>query len=319
MIAMDNINYDVIIPIAENDIPALKRNLPYLYELFSEHEIVVIANENAIDQLRAETRLKLVDENKMLPGLKFSRVKELIEKKHSKAGRRTGWYFQQFLKLGYSRICEKDFYMSWDSDTYILNKLDFFDENGKPYLDTLPQKKEDQSFYDTIEVLWGQDIASQNEKSFITAHMMFIVDIMNNMLQTIEDDSSLSGKTFFEKIISAVPVEILNLSGFSEFNTYALYTINNYPNLYKLREWNNLRHGAVFFGRNPSKKQMEWASKSFDVISIEDFDTQLFICKYLCSENRVDKVPFIQVYSKIEPIIKFKYQIRMTIRNIVKK
>ncbi len=313
-------DFDVIIPIAMNDVIALKNILPYIFKIFQNNKITIIANKNVLSSFTDEKNLRLIDENEMLPGLQFNSIKKIINRKYPKAVRRTGWYFQQFLKLGYSRICEKEYYLSWDSDTIPLNKIDFFTELGEPYLSKLPPVLHDKAYDTTISNLWPDGSVKKREfNSFVTEHMMFSKRIVTAMLSEIECMPNLNGEYFFEKIMDAIPINELNLSGFSEFDTYAAFVRSKFPEEYVLRDWHNLRHGKAYFGENPSETQLMWVEQSFDVVSIEDFDKQMFLCKFLTSEKIIKRIPFKKIYLVIEPIIKIKYFIRMRIRALIRK
>ena len=71
----------------------------------------------------------LIDENELLPGLTFSTVADILMKYCPNKRLNVGWYFQQFLKLGFARskYC-KDYYLSWDADTLPLAPITFFED-----------------------------------------------------------------------------------------------------------------------------------------------------------------------------------------------
>ena len=316
----ETINFDIIVPIAKNDVNALLNSLPYIKRQLPETEIKVIANVDVKDILKDVTDVEFIDENSMIPGMDFSTVKRIIGARYPKAERRTGWYFQQFLKLGYARICEKEYFLTWDSDTLPLTGIGFFNEEEKPYLDVLPPVAEDAAYSVTIGNLWPNgSVKKHHDVSYIAEHMMFKTDVVREMLNEIEANGVLEGETFYEKILNAVPISELNLSGFSEFETYAAYVTSKKPALYDMRKWKNLRHGKVYFGEQPSQAQLDWVAEKFDVVSLEDFDHQWFVCKWLCKDANVKKWTFSQVYNVVEPWVKFIYNIRMVIRKYVRK
>lgn len=312
--------FSLIIPIAKSDVPALKKSIPYIKKYISCEKIYIIGNKT-IKNLLAESieDVSFIDEDCMYDGMSFSTIKALIEKRYPKAERRTGWYFQQFLKLAFSYVSETEYYLTWDSDTIPLHKIDFFNQEGLPYLDCRPYVPEDEAYFDTIQNLWWDcAVRKCDYNSYITEHMIFSSTIVREMLKEIEDNDQIEGIVFYEKIINAIAKKSLNLSGFSEFETYATYLNSKHRDCFALRRWRNLRHGKVYFGSNPSESQLNWVEKEYDVVSIEDFDKHWFICKYLCNEDEIKKRPFKQVEKKIEPLIEFIYKVRLAVRAMVR-
>lgn len=316
----ENMNFEIIIPIAKTDIEALKNSLPYIHGQFQNRKISIIANKEIEKEFGKFEYLNFIDENEMIDGLNFIKVKELLYKRYPKSQRRTGWYFQQFLKLGYAYISNCDYYLSWDSDTLPLVGKKMFDDKDRPYLDCVECVKEDYPYFETIKKIWPDGTVKNTfNKSFITEHMMFNVKIVRCMLNEILNNDGLEGKTFFEKIINAIPVEYLNLSGFSEFETYAAFVISKKQDEYVIRNWKNLRHGKIFFGDNPSGQELNWAKEKFDVVSIEDFDHQWIICKLLNNILMKLNVSFDSYFKFINPFIRIVYSIRMKMRKILRK
>lgn len=312
--------FDIIVPIAKSDINALLNILPYIKKQLPDAEIKIIANSAVKDMLNDISGVTFIDENTMLPGMDFGIVKKIIGTRYPKAERRTGWYFQQFLKLGYARICNKEYFLTWDSDTLPLTGISFFSGVGKPFLDVLPSVAEDAAYNVTIGKLWTDgSVKKHHNVSYISEHMMFKTSIVKEMLDEIENNNRLEGATFYEKILNAVPISELNLSGFSEFETYAAYVTSKEPELYDMRKWKNLRHGKVYFGGQPSQAQLDWVAKKFDVISLEDFDHQWGICKWICKDSNLHRWTFEQVYHVIEPCVEKIYKIRMIVRKYVRK
>ena len=312
--------FDIIIPIAKNDVEALLNSLPYIKKQLPDTEIKIIANGSVKRRLHHIEGISFIDENLMIEGLNFEKIKQIIVSRYPKAGRRTRWYFQQFLKLGYARICKKEYFLTWDSDTIPLTGLSFFNGQGKPYLDVLPPVAEDEAYNVTVGKLWPDGrVKKHNNVSFITEHMLFKTCIVKNMLEEIEKNVSLEGNTFYEKILRAIPVSELNLSGFSEFETYAAYVTSRVPQMYVMRNWKNLRHGKIYFGIHPTQAQLEWIAKKFDVISLEDFDHQWGICRWLCQDVNLKKWKFEQVYNTIEPCVNFYYRLRMIVRKYIRR
>ena len=88
----------------------------------------------------------IIDEDKLVEGLTYGWLKQFLEERNVYL--RIGWYFQQFLKMGFanSKYCN-EYYLSWDSDTLPLSRITFFEEEHpiftmkkeyhKPYFNTM--------------------------------------------------------------------------------------------------------------------------------------------------------------------------------------
>lgn len=110
--------------------------------------------------------VKFIDENAIMPNLTFDKVFEHLHK--YKAEKRAGWYFQQFIKMGYSHICESDYYLSWDADTIPIRNISMF-SNGRPIFDTKTEYHK--PYFDTIYNLLG--LKKIILRSYISEHMIF--------------------------------------------------------------------------------------------------------------------------------------------------
>lgn len=212
--------------------------------------------------------IEFVPEDFLIPGLTFLNVKNLLDQRKVGASKRAGWYFQQFLKMGYARVCKEESYVIWDADTIPLQKIDFFSLSGKPFLNL--KEEYNKPYFDTIDRLLGMHKCI--EKSFICENMLIKTNRMNEMLDKIEENPNISGMSFWEKIINAIDICALENSGFSEFETYGTYVMNNYPHEYELREFNSFRFGHALFGRNPSKEQLDWIGRKYSAIALERWD-----------------------------------------------
>ena len=180
----------------------------------------------------------------------------------------TGWYYQQFLKMQYARICKDEYYMVWDGDTIPCRNINMFkQETGQPYFD-LKHEYHPEYFETMGKVLPG--CSKVIEQSFISEHMIINSQIMRDMIAEIESNENLPGNEFWEKIISAIPAEKIQDSSFSEFETYGTYVALRHMGLYKLREWHSFRQGGTFFSVDTiTERDFNWLSKDFDAISFE--------------------------------------------------
>ncbi len=250
---------NVIIPVAVADVETVLKNIPYIKRNIMPSEIIIITGSDAISAIKRKNieNILLFDENKMIEGLNFNVVKKELEKYNAEG--RTGWYFQQFLKLGYSLICEDEYYISWDSDTIPIRNISMF-ENGKPIFDI--KTEHHQPYFDTIKELFGFDKIING--SFISEHMLFKTEYVKQMINCLNID-----KEWFIRIIEAINPRDIGFSGFSEFETYGTFVSNVFPNSYGTREIRSFRDGRIFFGDIPSPDVLSWMAKSYSTISFE--------------------------------------------------
>lgn len=183
----------------------------------------------------------------------------------------TGWYYQQFLKMQYARMCEDTYYLVWDGDTIPCGPFSMFCENQEvPYLD-LKNEYHEMYFTTLSRLLPGMHKCI--EKSFISEHMLINCEIMRQLLWDIEANQNIPGNTFWEKIIHAIGVQDLQDNSFSEFETYGTYAALKHPEAYRLRNWHSFRYGGVFYRLETiSDDDYQWLAKDFFAISFEKGD-----------------------------------------------
>lgn len=128
----------VVIPISEKDADNLQKNLPFFLKYLPCDTLTVIGSAKVGERFGGDPRVRFVCEDSLYEGMTFARIKTILEQRDPGAGRRTGWYFQQFLKMAYALCCEAKAYLVWDGDTLPLRKLTF-EENGK-YLFNLKEE-----------------------------------------------------------------------------------------------------------------------------------------------------------------------------------
>jgi len=90
------------------------------------------------------------------------------------------------------------------------------------------------------------------------------------ILVNLENNESLVGDTWWEKILRVIPADKIKKSAFSEFETYGTYTALRHAAEYRLREWHSFRLGAEFFDQNTiCDRDYTWLSRDFQAISFE--------------------------------------------------
>lgn len=269
--------YNIIIPVIYRDYSFLKKTLRYLNKYLTPEKVYIITDIRfkrfLPHNILKDEKYIVVDENCLYEGLTL----DFMKKSFSKLGRTkigAGWYFQQFLKMAFalSDYCNTDYYLSWDSDTLPLCKIDFFNENGKPFF---TMKTEHHApYFDAIEKLFG--ITKTNSRSYIAENMMFNKSIMINLINTIQTNNQLKGSAWFEKILEALDPESVSPMGFSEFESYGNYCLNYYPEHYVERTLPSFRAGGLIQGRFVSDRILNQLSFDQTTASFEIYDRPPF-------------------------------------------
>lgn len=311
---------DVVIPILKRDLQSFLRAYPYILENLPARNIILIGGSNVENAAKRLDRVKFIHEDSIEPGLTLDAVRRL-KKELSGSTRHAGWYFQQFLKMAYARLSDCDYYLVWDADTIPINKIDFFDRSGRPYLAYRDFVPEDKCYNPTQEsLLPGKALKKQVRKSFIAEHMLVKTGIMKELLDRLEANHDVPGRAFFEKIMHCVPQRYINLSGFSEFELYAAFVLKYHPDTYVQRKWNNLRNAKTYVGPSPDGNDLRWISTAFDTVSLEDFDRYWFVCRIIkLADKERKKVPFSKVYSLLSPVEHLYMRACNIARDIVKR
>ena len=210
------------------------------------------------------------------------------------------WYHQQFLKMSYSRICEKEYYLLWDSDTIPIKHINMF-ENENPIFDM--KDEHHLAYFKTLHRLIPNLHFSRH--SYISEHMIIKTEYMNNLLDKIEKNYNIQGKYFWEKILMSIELKDLTKSGFSEFETYGNFVDTIFPNVYRHRRWPSERHISKYFQNidNLSSQDLNWLSNEFYTITFEKWD-KYENCNLAFIKNR-------EIQKLIGPQRLFKYYKRI--------
>ena len=132
---------------------------------------------------------------------------------------RSGWLFQQLLKLSGDQFTEMDDYLVVDSDTVFVNYNCFIEANKYIFLEN---DEWNQPYFDAFERLFNYKTVS---KLSLTSHMMiFNHALLGTMKKEIEQKH---GQKWYDAYISSVIVE--ELSSISDYDTYANWVLYNYP------------------------------------------------------------------------------------------
>lgn len=289
----------LIIVATKKDIDIFKRFIEDIKRFVTDEIVLVTQKKNiSID----DDSIQILDEDEIVPGLTFSAVENMVSiRKHGKGTVRVGWYFQQFLKMGYSLITDDDYYMVWDADTVPINNIDMFDENGRPYFNL--KVEYNAIYFDTIKALIG--LNKNEEMSFISENMIFDTLIMKELIAQIENNQNIAGGNYWEKIINAIPEDRLVKNSFSEFETYGTYVTEYYRQNYAKRKFSSYRFGRALLGSYPTYDELRWLSKQYDAVAFEKWDYPTPILPMLLKFRFCRKI--ISIETSIGIVEKWRY------------
>ncbi len=259
---------DVVICLSSKDFRIIKKTISQVrkYLQNTEDKVYIIAVSSVIklysEQWKKQNHVVIIDENTLCPGLSFTSV-EHIQRKHFTTTLHTGWYLQQFLKMGFSLsgYAGKE-YLIWDSDTIPLRHLEF--KKNNQYIFT-PKTECNNPYFSTLRTLFG--FGRLVDYSFIAEHMPINTQIMQELIHMVEQ-SEVKGSTWFEKILNATSGS--DEYAFSEFESYGNYCVKYHPELFVTRELRTLREAGMLFGRGVKESELNLLAKmGFDTASFE--------------------------------------------------
>ena len=240
---MSKLPVSVFIPVAAKDLDCVSITVDSLRKYLQHpiHEIVICGayEEHLVNECR-RLKVKFIDE----------RIVQPIEKSNilyqCNGVDRSGWLYQQFLKLNSPKYCESDHVLVWDSDTELLKPVNF-EHEGK---DIIEYSEERHDPYDECTAkLLGQN---SGIKAGFTCHKILINRTkLLEMLEKIEFRFQLD---WYQAIITCLdPTEA---SSFSEYNLYSNYALENHDMTTQIRHWRNFADSksANFFRRKLIKK-----------------------------------------------------------------
>ena len=208
---------DIVIPTLNKDLVLLESYLIYLRKNLM-HEIMNIyivapASDPYLISYCTENNLIFIDEKKVL-----GYGKEAISYKVGEVDR-SGWLFQQLLKLSGDVFVKNKNYLIIDSDTILINNHCFLYGSKTVFL---ASSEWNEPYFKSFSRLFG--FVNKTPLSF-TAHMMlFNVDKLREMKADI---SKLHKKTWDKAYIESC--DRSEMSGISDYDTYAQWYMEKYP------------------------------------------------------------------------------------------
>ncbi len=216
---------DVVIPTVSKDAPILEAVFQSLKNVSQKINRIYIVSEKATDyaDLCKKYNCEFIDENKVL-GYGKDQINYKV-----RGCDRSGWIFQQLLKLSADSFVSTQNYLVIDSDTVLLRKHSFI-EDGKFIF---RQSKEwHKPYFRTFEKIFGYKIVSQRST---TCHMMmFNVEKVREMRSEME---KIHSKKWDRVILDFIDQN--EKSYFAEYETYPNWLAIHYPQNVKFIPFSN--------------------------------------------------------------------------------
>jgi len=228
---------DLALVVAEKSVlSVVEKSLTSLFQLAEiDRAAVVVPARQLSDFARLKSpSIEVVAEDDVIPG----HISQSIAARLGARQARTGWYLQQFVKLGFCKCVEAPRYVIWDADTVLLQPMSFF-RDGRLQLATA--KEHHRPYFETFERLMGARPALRS--SAISQYMPVDVSCAKEMLERIE---GIHNRHWIDAILSVLPLQ--GDSEFSEYETLANYMALSHPDKVSFVRHRWFRYGSDICG-----------------------------------------------------------------------
>lgn len=264
-----NKKFNAVICVAFKDAIIVKKVMKYVNQNIGPQKTYLILNKRLFwlydQKFLKKERIELLDEEKIVPGMSCAAVQQICDE-HFSQKEGGGWYYQQFLKMGFALTPYADEqYLIWDSDNIPTSKFDLFDEQGRiifRYKNACHQP-----YFETMPKITG--LGKVVDVSFIAEHMLIKTRYMRDLIELI-GNCLAEGDVWWKKIIKASPADKNHT--FSEFETYGTYVYVHYPNEIVLQKLHTFRRAGKLFGRAIKEKEIALFDGVLEILSIEAGD-----------------------------------------------
>jgi hypothetical protein len=253
-------SYDAVLCVSPHHVTIAKLALRSLLHFSTARKIFVITAEKHFPQFalykKSSATIILLDEDEVVENVSLSKVCSYLTQRIGNPDR-SGWYFQQFLKMA---ICQRndiaEHYLLWDSDTIALQPLSFFAKGNRILVTSKTENHK--PYFDLIEKLLN--IRKQVDYSFISEHFMIRKNEMLNLITTIQLTDN-KNQPWPYTILDAISNDDISGSGFSEYETYGNFISQQKPNYFVCTTKKSIRKGSKLFGHTPSTKDIFYLIK----------------------------------------------------------
>ncbi len=229
---MNSTRLDIVIPIVEKDLEVLPHALSGIRNMIFHPlgKIYLLAPESAkIRQFAKENNCEFIFEDSL-----FEKSEKDKIKKHG------GWIYQQFLKLAVNKAVEHEYYLIIDADTVLIHPQIFVQNSSY----NIFNPEESKCILNTNGVYYPErkrftkkalNLNFSFRQGFVIHHMLFRKQWMAEFKQELEKQHGMSWQDALLKL-----VEQDTERGLSEYDMYATFVYNRYPNQVKIVAGANL-------------------------------------------------------------------------------
>jgi len=229
-----NIKIDVVIPLIKKDIQTIlmavegvRKNL--MHEI--DNIYVVSKNDNSIKGICSENGLLHINENS-LPIIQKGDIKYV-----SSGINRSGWLFQQLIKLSSDYISKKKYVLVLDADTIMCRPQRLIYKNKIIFNHSTEYNE---PYFSRYRKLLGKN--PQYPLSFVAHYMMIDTDVLKSLKMEIRKN--------FKKTWDVAICENINSSNFSDFSEYETYG-NYYCSV--IKGYHSYWYNLGLAGKKPNK------------------------------------------------------------------
>lgn len=217
---------DVLIPAIDRDLDVLKHTIIAL-KRYSKNNIanifIVSPYSISIKDFATKNGCIYIHEDSVTDILK----KDILYNVDGQD--RSGWLYQQILKLNWNKISKNNYCLVFDADTILVRPQTFVD--GKKIIFNCSDEYHS-VYFKTIKKLLG--FKPKYPLSFVSHYMLFERDSTLGMKKHIE---LITGIGWEKSIIQNT--DIKEMSGFSEYETYGNYMLKYHKKNVDLNYWYN--------------------------------------------------------------------------------
>ena len=221
--------FDIVIPVGPNDVSQLERNLKYTRQNIKGYRNIYIVTRNDI------TFQNCITVNENIFPFTLDDVWKLTKCRKD----RSGWYFQQLVKLYAWKYINNilDTYLVIDCDTFFLRPVDFV-KDGKCLYNTGTEYH--QPYFNHLKKLDSSWTRVFEKKSGICHHMIFQKKYLEEIFMEIEAKHLF--EDFYKIFLRCVRYSGDLFCGCSEYELYFNYIFKHHPSEVSLRplKWKNV-------------------------------------------------------------------------------